>query len=128
MPQYMKKEDRFPMFDFLDRPVPEWMDVSKIIEKHRKKHHPIKYMTQQYVESVTNNPEQTNWTEVSNTLCKLSTAEKNYSANDPKPKIFTKFLSIAGSIFGIACITQPEKFDTFVSKAWPFVYKDRDQD
>jgi len=115
------------MFDFLDRPVPEWMDVNRILDKRRKKKQPIKYMTEKYVESVSieQNP---NWTEVSNTLCKLSTAEKNYSANDPKPKIFSKILSIAGSVFGIACITQPEKFDTFVSKAWPFVYKDRDQD
>ena len=96
-------------------------------EKWNKKHHPIQYVTQTYVNSLENDENQ-NWTEVSNTLVNLSTAEKNYSANDPRPKFLLKLLSIVGSALTIACITQPEKFDTFVTKAWPFVYKERDQD
>ena len=113
------------MFKFLDRPIPTWSEVK---ENWNKKHHPVQYMTQTYVKSIEQDPNQPDWTQVSNTLVKLATAEKNYTANDSKPKFILKAISILGSAFSIACITQPEKFDTFVSKAWPFVYKDRDQD
>lgn len=111
--------------EFMNRPISDTIQTVK--ENWKKKHHPVQYVTEQYVENLELNKD-TNYQEVSKTLIHLSTAEKNYSANNMKPSIVRKFLSICGSLLTVLTITQAERFDTFPTKAWPFVFKDRDND
>lgn len=115
-------------FDKLDRIIiPKW---SEIKENWNRKHHPISYTTEKYVNSLDlENPEKKqNWTEVSKNLSILSVAEKNYTQNKPMPSYIRKAIGIFGTIASIFCITNAEKFDCFPTKAWPFAFKEKDND
>lgn len=109
------------MFDFLDRPLPT---IKSIKEKYRKKHHPIQYVIDQTVSQIDGIPTESQ----TKTLLHLSTAEKNYSANNPTPSYIRKAIGGFLTFASIFAITNAEKFDTFPTKAWPFVHKDKDQD
>ncbi len=113
--------------DLLDRPIPT---VNEIRENWNRRHHPVKYVTQHYVKSLNFEKESTtnNWSDVSNNLVKLSAAEKNFAANNPRPSYIRKFIGVVGSLASILAITHAEKVDALATKAWPQVFKERDQD